>query len=62
MSDAYDGITDNRLTPEDFHDRYGDVAAMSLWGARWVGSAILVKGHKYVRFDHATGDYVTEQR
>ena len=60
MNDPYEGITDNRLTPDDFFKRFGDISAMSLWGARWVGSAILTEGHRYVYFDHTEGDYVTE--
>lgn len=52
--------TDGRLDERQFVAKFGNVLAMSSWGARWVGSA-LTKRH-YIYFDHKAGDYTVESR
>lgn len=53
----------NALTPDAFAHRYGEILSMGLWGARWVGSAI-VRGRgrtrKYVAYDQRTKGYIVE--
>ncbi len=51
---------DARLNPNDFTAKYGEMLSYSLWGARWVGSA-LTKKH-YIWFDHTEQRYVVEIR
>jgi hypothetical protein len=53
-------MPDGRMTPEQFGAKYGRVLAMSLWGARWVGSALTKSS--YIYFDHKSGQYITEKR
>ena len=58
-TDFYEGVTDNRLTEKDFAAKFGGYKACSLWGSRWIGSAILDDG-TYIAFNYAKGDYVKD--
>jgi hypothetical protein len=51
---------DGRLSEADFVAKFGNVLAMSSWGARWVGSA-LTRRH-YIYFNRKTGQYTVEPR
>lgn len=59
---TYQGVeySDERLTEAEFISAHPDVEMFSLWGARFVGSALTKQ--KYIYFDHKVGKYQIESR
>jgi hypothetical protein len=58
----YQGVRydDGRLTEAEFFAAYPDTVSVSLWGGRFIGSALTKD--KYISFDHETGQYKEEKR